>query len=287
MSASTPASNRPAPVGVDIQAIVRDTLSRAGFRAASWHLRKSRRPNSGEPCVAYNTSTCLRGLKCPDNHDPDVNSLRLLLHGPNVCKKHLLGPKGCPSSKASETAQQCPYSHDLTTAGLPLHDETLIKKELLDIENRALARVWLELGDQWAAMKSFWAEIDGKTKDTDMNTAITRSVELNAKLFEMSTAWMQKYEEESEKLGINSERRMRLEVVRLQKQPAFDIVGMSGVDIMKRLGVDKPFARQARRVTVAEDVASQLKQRGMHFGDDDLGEVDELELSEDEDIDEN
>jgi len=100
------------------------------------------------PCIFFNTSHCTKGALCAFSHEPDAHSLQLLPDGPNICKKHLLDPSGCPFGQNNEQTnrhtwkvkKKCWYSHNLAHTGLPLHDAKLtirVLKELKEQEYRA------------------------------------------------------------------------------------------------------------------------------------------------------
>lgn len=100
------------------------------------------------PCIFFNTSHCTKGPLCAFSHEPDAHSLQLLPNGPNICKKHLLDPNGCPFGQHNDHAnrhtwkvkKKCWYSHDLAHTGLPLHDAKMtiqVLKDLREQEYRA------------------------------------------------------------------------------------------------------------------------------------------------------
>ena len=239
------------------QAIFEDAITRAEFRTMSWYFDDDPHSTSTNPCVAYNTATCSRGLDCHDSHDPDAHSLRRLICGPNVCKVHLLGPDGC-------AAPRCPYAHNLDMACLPLHDKQLLQRELLELENKTLAPVYLEMGDLWAKMQENGGAEDAAARDTDER--VKRVVDLQTDLFAMATKWMDERTKESREQGVVRARRLQLETLRSKKAPLVDVTGgVSGAALLRQLGVKDPFARQKERIAFATAVAQDLKSKGLEF----------------------
>lgn len=241
------------------QAMFEDAISRATFRAMSWHFDAGPLSTSTRPCKAYNTATCPRGLDCNDSHDPDAHSIRRLICGPNVCKAHLLGPHGCP-------APACPYAHRLDMACLPLHDKQLVRRELLELENKTLAPVYLEMGDLWAKMQE-----SGGTNDTtisDEDDRVRQVVNLQTELFDLATSWMDERTRESREQGVVRTWRLQLEILRSKKTPAVDVTGgVSGAALLRQLGVKAPFAGQRERIASAIAVVRDLKSKGLDIDD--------------------
>ena len=238
----------------------------AKFRNGSFHFPTRAPWESSKACHFYNTSKCLKGEACQFNHNPDDRSLRLVLDGPNICTNHLLGERGCEFSK--KKGRKCWYSHDLTKAGLPLHDKELLRITLTMMEANILC-------------KSVRFDVSPSTQElieTFMNSEMSladfnaESDERNAQLVEESVDWITETRRRADIMLEQSRRGQPARYPFEGKPPAIDVAGMSGADILRACGVKRPFVAQQERKKAKSTFSTKFLD-----GTYNLDNVDELE----------
>ncbi|KAL8715845.1 MAG: hypothetical protein Q9220_000512 [cf. Caloplaca sp. 1 TL-2023] len=215
-------------------------LAKANFQDGSYHFGAGRAPwDDPNACHFYNTSQCLKP-DCKFNHHPDHRSLRLVLNGPNICKGHLIGEHGCIFTAKG---RKCWYSHDLTKAGLPIHDKSTL------VEHLTLAEAWFT---KTSTYDDFLARIEAEKSwklGADTEERFTGKMSF---LIHRHTAhllqWYEQRKEAAEKVIEHFKETGTVESASHGIQAAvIDVTGLSGADILRRCGVETPFGRQHQR----------------------------------------
>lgn len=214
------------------------------FRQGSYHfLPPPWEPSQySKPCIFYNTSTCRNGNsgKCKFSHLPDKRSLRLVLAGPNVCKDFLLNQDGCRFTNRGE-GRKCFYSHDLSQAGLPLHDtkEKLVE-HLLQLE----AAVYGAIGLPPHIVKGRKGPLDLEDQDEiDAANEEVRSALLDSETRRMAfeTAIQTRADAEMARARSGD---APLESSQPSPPALIDVKGLSGAGILKACGAENAFRDQ-------------------------------------------
>ncbi|KAL9609830.1 MAG: hypothetical protein Q9167_005418 [Letrouitia subvulpina] len=217
-------------------------LSRAEFYHGSYQFPPGRAPwDSDKACSFYNTSQCLKP-DCKFNHYPDHRSLRLVLDGPNICKSHLIGEHGCEFAK--KEGRKCWYSHDLTKAALPLHDKDALREHLISAEaHYHNTYTYDDLIAKNKLEKRWKSGVDTGGEYSQKSTALIQ---------ECAARSMKWYDGRAKAAKKTLERYRQTGKIEAtddgqSKTPVLDVKGLSGADILRLCGVEKPFVKQRER----------------------------------------
>ncbi|KAL8686878.1 MAG: hypothetical protein Q9218_006796 [Villophora microphyllina] len=169
-----------------------------------------------------------------------------LLPMPETRLQHLVKEKGCDFSK--KEGRKCWYSHDLTKAGLPLH-------------NKGALKVWLILAEAFfydiTTYEGFIAGVELEKERTlgaieeEEYMEKTRSGHLmrtNAR-----NQWLSGREKAAKKILERMKGTGKIDnAENPTEKPVVDVTGFSGADILRLCGVENPFGRQKMRTRIAK-----------------------------------
>jgi len=162
-----------------------------------------------------------------------------VIDGPNICKNHLLGENGCEFSKKG---RRCFYSHDLSKAGLPLYDKDMLKGYLVQLE----AQMWKMCNFETFASLQENAELveEGKLTEEEFETRCANKEDVDDR--EISD-FLSRSQERAEKVIAQAKKGEQITDINEGKILELDPRGLSGAEILKQCGVEKPFAAQKER----------------------------------------
>ena len=163
-----------------------------------------------------------------------------VLNGPNICKGHLLGEHGCEFAKQG---RKCWYSHDLTKAGLPTHDKEALRKTIIMLEARIYRTVPSDLA---STVRKLEQSLEQDMISADDFVAQIESVQVK-EMQEAPLQWRQVTEKQAKDTIARAVKGEFVQDAYQGKEPAVDVAGLSGVDILRACGVDEPFANRDDR----------------------------------------
>lgn len=163
------------------------------------------------------------------------------MDGPNICKSYLIGEHGCEF--AEKTGRKCWYSHDLQKAALPLHDKNALRKHLISAE--AFYNQTSPYEDLIAVEELQRLFMSGEvTEDEFFQKTVLIGTERLARMMQ----WYNGRKAAAEKTLGQIRQTGKIEAAGDQSDtPVLNIKGLSGADILRLCGAEKPFGMQSKR----------------------------------------
>jgi len=200
-----------------------------------------------------------------------------VLNGPNVCKDFLLNQDGCRFTNRGE-GRKCFYSHDLSQAGLPLHNREQLVEHLSQLE----AAVYGTVGVPGHILKGLPDQKDGDDVDRAHEKLRCALLDSETRRMAFETAMQTRADAEMA--------RARSGETTVQSQPSppaiLDVKRPSGANILKACGMESAFRDQKEsRETYNSELEDAFIALALNSALAGLGEDDGKDWKTDEDDD--